>query len=145
MSVEWMREARCSKLNRGDYFFTDATSKHRQRNYQMGRQRVVPDKLRRAERVAVACCTVCPVMRECLEYALRNDTFRLVTRGTAPDPRYEDSGSEVASVYALQGVWGGMTASERRGLSVDDLEEALAWARARAVREGLAPPDIEAA
>jgi len=138
---DWMREARCARLDRGDYYFTEPTSRHRGHNWQMGRQRYSSTNLRRAERVAIACCAVCPVMRECLAHALRNAEVRLVTRVSPPDPRFEDSAEEVSSGYRLQGVWGGTTASERRGVPEADLAALYAWARQRATREGLAPLD----
>ena len=76
--VEWQAGAACSSSTAELFFPSD--------NYRAGRQK---ERVRRAKRI----CRDCPVVSECLEYALSNNLNE-----------------------TDDGIWGGMTPSERREL-----------------------------
>lgn len=134
----WSREARCaSKVTSAfDPWFAEPTSRARTAANQHGE--TGSDSLTYSERQAIAICSLCPVQRDCLRDILERPTA--IWLGFAP--KNKGSAFEVArDAIPARGIYGGVRASEREGKTTDDLESLLAFARSRALADGLAPDD----
>ena len=129
----WHREARCrGRATAGDDpWFASHTGKVSTHMYTGD---ALDGSLSAGQRRAVATCALCPVTRECLLSALEPARR---TAGNEGDARFS-----VRQAGAEHGIFAGVTGQERVGKTTADVDELLAFAKRRAVEQGLAPADI---
>ena len=136
-SSQWVQDARCAGRATAEFdpWFSEATSKDRD-GYGLGggaRWGLTP-----GQRIAIACCTLCPVIRECLSSVLepRNSASYEIHVGV-------DKHAHKATTRTSDwGIWGGTTPADRVGKTLEDVDALLRFALERACMEGLAPRDL---